>query len=92
VKRIIGFLAAFGVAAPMAAGAWAVGFFTALDRSPPAPPVPDGVSAPENFAMFAEVWSIIDREFYWDRPEGARVMTSSRRRMSIGRAPRRRPK
>jgi carboxyl-terminal processing protease len=61
-------VATVGIAAgSLAALAWIVGFFTALDTVPPPPAVPAGVTAPDNFGLFAEVWSIVDGEFYGER-------------------------
>jgi carboxyl-terminal processing protease len=35
--------------------------------SPPTAEIPADASAPSNFALFNEVWGIVNREFYWER-------------------------
>lgn len=61
-------LLVFGFALGLAGLAWLVGFMTALQVNPPGPPVPEDIEAPRNFPLFGEVWALVDREFYGERP------------------------
>jgi len=58
----------FGFALALAGVAWLVGFSTAYRTVPPGPPVPSDVEAPKNFSLYGEVWSLVNREFYGERP------------------------
>jgi len=58
----------FGFALALAAIAWVVGFMAAFQVDTPGPSVPEDVVPPINFPLFGEVWAIVDREFYGERP------------------------
>lgn len=48
--------------------AWVAGFTSGLVLSPPIVAVPEDVEAPANFGLFNEAWSIINSEYYGQRP------------------------